>query len=171
MKKAVELLYKLIDKICFVVIAVSFSAIVVILGFQILLRMVFNAPTMWAEEVCRYLFIWLLFLGSAVAFSKGGHLIVDVIFVKLPRRLQLILTFCYYIVIAAFSGYLLYSGMLYAISQWTRPMYTVSFINLGWVDLCIPIGSGITVLYILRELVRMVQKKEQYLEERGGALG
>lgn len=96
---------------------------------------------------------------------------MDVIFVRFPRRMQLILMFAYYIVIAVFSGYLLYSGMLYAMSQWIRPMYTVSFIPLGWVDLCIPVGSAVTILYILRELFRMVQKKERYLEEKGGALG
>ncbi len=52
------------------------------------------------------MFIWLLFLGGAQAFSKGGHLVVDVIFVRFPRRMQLILMFVYYIVIAVFSGYL-----------------------------------------------------------------
>ena len=170
LKKAIDLLYKVIDKFCYIVIAVSFSAIVIILGMQMLLR-VLGSPTMWSEEVCRYLFIWLLFLGGAQAFSKGGHLVVDVIFVRFPRRMQLILMFVYYIVIAVFSGYLLYSGMLYAMSQWTRPMYTVAFIPLGWVDLCIPVGSAVTILYILRELFRMMQKKERYLEEKGGALG
>ena len=163
LKKAIDLLYKVIDKFCYIVIAVSFSAIVIILGMQMLLR-VLGSPTMWSEEVCRYLFIWLLFLGGAQAFSKGGHLVVDVVFARFPRRMQLILMFVYYIVIAVFSGYLLYSGMLYAMSQWTRPMYTVSFIPLGWVDLCIPVGSAVTILYILRELFRMMQKKERYLE-------
>ena len=156
LKKAIDLLYKVIDKFCYIVIAVSFSAIVIILGMQMLLR-VLGSPTMWS--------------GGAQAFSKGGHLVVDVIFVRFPRRMQLILMFVYYIVIAVFSGYLLYSGMLYAMSQWTRPMYTVSFIPLGWVDLCIPVGSAVTILYILRELFRMMQKKERYLEEKGGALG
>ena len=96
---------------------------------------------------------------------------MDVIFIKFPRRLQLVLSFLYYLAIIVFSGYLAYSGMLYALSQWTRPMYTVSWITLGVVDLCIPVGSVITILYIIRELYYMAKKKEQYLEDRGGALG
>lgn len=171
MKKTVAHFYKFLDRLCFVAIAIAFSGIVLILGMQIILRMLFKAPTMWAEEVCRYLFIWLLFLGGAVAFSRGGHLIVDVLFIKLPKNIQLLLTFVYYLVIAVFSGYLAYSGLLYALSQWNRPMYTVSWISLGVVDLCIPVGSILTILYILRELGRMAAQKERYLETKGGALG
>ena len=171
MKRAVTCVYTLLDKLCFVLIAAGFSAIVLILGVQIVLRMVLKAPTMWAEEVCRYLFIWLLFLGGAVAFSRGGHLIVDVSFINLPKKIQLIFTSAYYLVIAGFSCYLAYSGLLYALSQWNRPMYTVSWISLGVVDLCVPVGAVITILYIIRELGRMVVQKERYLETRGGALG
>ena len=50
-------------------------------------------------------------------------------------------------------------------------MYTVSWISLGVVDLCVPVGAVITILYIIRELGRMVVQKERYLETRGGALG
>lgn len=171
MKKVAKCFYDLLDKLCFVVITIAFAAIVIILGIQIVLRMVFSTPTMWAEETCRYLFIWLLFIGGAVTFSHGGHLIVDVIFIKFPRRLQLILSFLYYLVIIVFSGYLAYSGMLYALSQWTRPMYTISWIKLGVVDLCIPVGAVITIIYIIRELYYMAKKKEQYLEDKGGVLG
>lgn len=171
MKKAAKCFYSFLDKLCFSFITVAFAAIVVILGAQIALRMIFKAPTMWAEEVCRYLFLWLLFIGGGIAFSKGGHLMVDVLFAKLPKKLQLILTFVYYIVIIGFSGYLAYSGMLYALSQWARPMYTVAWMKLGVVDLCIPIGSVISILYILRELYYMVTRKEEYLENKGGALG
>lgn len=88
LKKAIDLLYKVIDKFCYIVIAVSFSAIVIILGMQMLLR-VFGSPTMWSEEVCRYLFIWLLFLGGAQAFSKGGHLVVDVFLSAFPAACSL----------------------------------------------------------------------------------
>ena len=171
MKKAAKDFYSLLDKLCFCFIALAFGAIVAILGVQILLRMVFKAPTMWAEEVCRYLFLWLLFIGGGVAFSRGGHLMVDVFFIKFPRKLQLILTFFYYLIIAGFSVYLAYSGVKYAATQWTRPMYTVSWISLGVVDLCIPVGSVLSVLYVLRELYWMITKKENYLDEKGGALG
>jgi len=170
MKKAVTLFYKALDKLCFVVIAIGFATIVAVLGMQICLRFI-EKPTMWAEELCRYCFIWLLFIGMGVAFSKGGHLTVDFLFIKFNRKVQLVLLFVYYIVILLFTGYFFYSGILYCQTQWERPTFTMLWLNFGTVYLCVPVGCVITFFYIIRELYFMIVKKERYLEEKGGALG
>lgn len=169
MKKLITGFYALLDKLCFVLIAIGFGAIVVILGIQIVLRMI-SSPTMWAEEICRYLFIWLLFMGGGIAFSKGGHLMVDVLFIRFPKVVKLILNFVYYVIILCFSGYMAYSGYLYSVSQWARPSYTVSWLPLGFVNLGVTVGSVIAMIYILRELFYMATKRLGYLDEKGGAL-
>lgn len=160
--------YHIVDKICETLMAVGLGAIVVILGMQIVRRLL-KCPTMWAEEVCRYTFIWLLFIGAAKAFSKGGHLTVDIFFVKFPRKMQLILSVIFYIGIVCFSAYLLYSGIQLVKFQWNSPMYTVPWMKLGWVDLCVPFGSALTILYVLREIYYMVTKGTGYFEKEEGA--
>ena len=102
--KIIKFVYKLVDKLCYFLITLGFSGIVLILGIQMILRII-GTPFMWAEEVSRYLFIWLLFIGCAKAFSKGGHLAVDFLFAKFPKKIQLMLTFIFYIaVIGEYSG-------------------------------------------------------------------
>lgn len=161
--------YKALDWLCKIIIVIGLGAIVVILGLQMVIRVV-AVPFMWAEEVCRYLFVTLAFIGAGRAFSKGGHLTVDIFFIKFPKKLQLALLFLYYAVIIVFTGYLFYSGIQLAKFQWKMPMYTVPSFMLGWVDLCIPFGCGIAILYILRELYYMIKKGTGYLDTKGGAL-
>ena len=49
-------------------------ASVVVMTMQVVLRLVFNNPLSWPEEVVRYFFVWVVFLGSTVAVTRGGHI-------------------------------------------------------------------------------------------------
>ena len=167
--KFFENFYKGLDKLCRILIVVGLGTIVVVLGSQLVLR-VFNKPFMWAEEVCRYCFVTCAFIGAGRAFSRGGHLTVDILFMKFPKKLQLVLMFIYYVAILVFTGYLLYSGIELAKFQWKLPMYTVSWFRLGWVYLCVPFGCVIAILYIVRELYYMITRGTAYIDQKGGAL-
>ena len=162
--------YKALDALCRFIIVIGLGAIVVILGLQLVLRVI-AVPFMWAEEVCRYIFVTLAFIGAGRAFSKGGHLTVDILFIRFPKKVQLALLFLYYVVIIGFTGYLFFSGIQLVKFQWKMPMYTVPQFRLGWVNLCIPFGCAIAILYILRELYYMITKGTAYLDTKGGALG
>lgn len=56
------------------VAALALGASVVLMSFQILIRFFFNAPLTWTEEVDRYLFVWVVYLGSAVAVAMNAHI-------------------------------------------------------------------------------------------------
>ena len=59
-------------------IAVSFLAAVITLIFtQVVVRYIFNEPQAWIEELCTYLFIWIVFLGAAVAMKLDRHIRVS----------------------------------------------------------------------------------------------
>jgi TRAP-type C4-dicarboxylate transport system permease small subunit len=52
-------------------------------------RYVFNSPIQWAEELSRYAFIWLVFLGSAACTKRKRHIVIDSLVQALPVRLRL----------------------------------------------------------------------------------
>jgi len=51
---------------------------VIVITYQVILRYVFHASNAWSEELARYLFIYDVFIGSAIALRKNSHLQVDV---------------------------------------------------------------------------------------------
>ncbi|MDT3843841.1 MAG: TRAP transporter small permease [Bacillota bacterium] len=59
-----------------------FAALIVLTGsilIQIIGRYVLRIPTPWCEELARYLFIALTYVGSGRAFINGGHIGIDLV--------------------------------------------------------------------------------------------
>lgn len=52
--------------------------LVVVIFIEVICRYILFISTAWAEELSRYLFIWLTYIGSAYALSEGGHIEIDV---------------------------------------------------------------------------------------------
>lgn len=64
-------------------------AMMVIVTFDVILRYVFNDPTVWAGEVASFLTIAVVFLGLAQNIRLGDHIRIDVFTNLLSARLQL----------------------------------------------------------------------------------
>ncbi len=70
---------------CLKVAIVACLALMVILVFgNVVLRYAFNMGITVSEELSRFLFVWLTFLGAIVAFREHGHLGVDMVVTRLP---------------------------------------------------------------------------------------
>ena len=61
-----------------------FSMVVMVFG-NVVLRYVFNSGITVSEEMSRFVFVWLTFIGAIVAMREGAHLGVDTLVNKLSR--------------------------------------------------------------------------------------
>ena len=69
-----------------VIVALT-GALFAILFLQVLLRYV-GIGFVWVEELSIAMFIWLVFLGAALAFRRGEHPVVEIGAQALERRLS-----------------------------------------------------------------------------------
>lgn len=67
-------------------IALMLALMVVLVFGNVVLRYGFNSGIAISEEVSRYLFIWLTFMGAVVAVHERAHLGVDTLPRLLPRK-------------------------------------------------------------------------------------
>ena len=65
-------------------IALALAVMVVLVFGNVVLRYGFNSGIQISEEMSRYCFIWLTYIGAMVAMREGGHLGVDTLVKKLP---------------------------------------------------------------------------------------
>jgi TRAP-type C4-dicarboxylate transport system permease small subunit len=78
---------------------------------QVFWRVALRDPLAWSEEVSRYLFVWLTFIGAATAVGEWSHFQVDVLIGKLPRaparcfRIFCYLAILFFAYIMAFHGW------------------------------------------------------------------
>ncbi len=66
-------------------IAVALACMVVLVFGNVVLRYGFNSGITVSEEVSRWLFLWMTFLGAVVALKEHSHLGSDTVVSRLPR--------------------------------------------------------------------------------------
>jgi len=64
-----------------------------LLFVNVVMRYILLMPIYWAEELVRYLMVWLIFIGASQVTSCGGHVAVDILSRFLSKRGNLILAF------------------------------------------------------------------------------
>ncbi len=80
---------KLIDRISGLLnffIVCSLSLMTIFVFGNVVLRYVFNTGLTWSEELSRFLFIWMIFLGSILGLKDNEHLGVDMMVKKLSYK-------------------------------------------------------------------------------------
>ena len=69
-----------------VLIALCLAAMVVMVFGNVVLRYVFNSGIAVSEELSRWFFVWMTFLGALVALKDNGHLGTDMLVARLGRN-------------------------------------------------------------------------------------
>jgi TRAP-type C4-dicarboxylate transport system permease small subunit len=69
---------------------VFYVVIVLTVGVEVVRRFVFSYSTNWGEEIARYAFIYLAWVGAAAAVKDRAHIRIDVVLSFLPRKGKLI---------------------------------------------------------------------------------
>lgn len=80
MKKIVDGYFHLLKML----IALCLAIMVVLVFGNVVLRYAFNSGITVSDEISRWLFVWLTFLGALVGMKEHGHLGVDSLVSKLP---------------------------------------------------------------------------------------
>src|SRR5437763_5179365 len=81
------MLQTLIDRLCRLlsIVMVGCLAVMVVLVFgNVVLRYGFNSSITMSEELSRWLFVWMTFLGAVVAVRRHSHLGSDALVARLP---------------------------------------------------------------------------------------
>ncbi|HTN66549.1 MAG TPA: TRAP transporter small permease [Burkholderiaceae bacterium] len=61
------------------------AAMVILVFGNVVLRYGFNSGIMVSEEVSRLIFVWMIFIGAAVAVREQSHLGIDALVRRLPH--------------------------------------------------------------------------------------
>ncbi len=77
------------------VVEIHFSSVLLFVLFlsmflQVLMRYVFNYPSPALYEIMTWSFVWTVWLGAAFAWRYQDHIRFNVLYEKLPRKVQLV---------------------------------------------------------------------------------
>lgn len=72
-----------------IVVIIDISILSIVVFLQVFFRYVLNAPLAWSEELARYLFIWLVYLASAVVLRDDSHMSMDYFINLFPSSIRI----------------------------------------------------------------------------------
>ena len=134
----------------------------IVLFVQIIMRTFFSAPLKWAEELARYLQIWITFLGIGYGIRRGSHIGMTLLKDRLPPILKAL---CGLIVDVA--GFLAFIVMFRTSLQFLAHQNVVSTameLPMQLVYLVIPVGAVIYMAYdvgmIVSDIRKMLQRRK-----------
>lgn len=93
----------------FIGILIGVMALVIIL--QIFSRFLFDSSLSWSEELARYLSIYAVFFGAAVALRSQKLIAVEILHEIIPKKLSSILKIVVYLICIVFFFILLLKGI------------------------------------------------------------
>ena len=105
-------------KIFKIFIAVIGTIMISIVFTNVVARYVFNATIPWAEELARFLFIWVTFVGAVLANDKSEHMRLDFIVDLFKGKFRKIIEIVAYVIVITLLGILIHGSTRYSISQW-----------------------------------------------------
>ncbi len=140
-------------------IGVVALALTIALTFgQVVLRYIFNNPQAWAEEISRYLFIWITVIGIASAYYNDTNIKIDLLSgigrKSLKKYVSIFRNICD--MLAAMT--LCYSGYIVMMNKIGTKFFTVPDLPQTLLHIAIPICFFLSVLCIATRIKTLINK-------------
>ncbi|WGT62938.1 TRAP transporter small permease [Variovorax paradoxus] len=159
----------------FLVVVCMVAMVVMVFG-NVILRYGFNSGISVSDEMSRYCFIWLTYIGAMVAMREGAHLGVDTLIKRLPLGGK---KFCFFLS----QSLMLFCNVLFLMGTYEMhelqvtnisPVVGISMIwiyGIGYVVAVVMGTFNIEKLWRLfrgrvpeQELIQVMESEEQVLE-------
>ncbi|MEW6668779.1 MAG: TRAP transporter small permease subunit [Thermodesulfobacteriota bacterium] len=141
----------------------AFSYLILVLalivGYEIVMRYVFNSPTVWVNEMSAMLFGAFMIVGGAFTARYNGHVGMDIVYGMLSVRWRAVLdVFSFFILFVPLLGVLVWKGgtaawhsvltLEHDSSQWGPPLYPLRIM--------LPLGAFLFLLQASAKMIRDV---------------
>lgn len=148
---------KMIRTVTDVVVVSLFAVVVAVVSAQVFSRFVINLSIRWADELARFAFVWLIYIGGAVTIRDGRNVCFDLFLESLEgKRWRAAFTVVTGISLL-FLGFMTYFGVLVCRAEMTEASPIMKW-PMSIVCAAIPIGG---ILMMLEEIC-------YYIEHRNG---
>ncbi|MEO1420970.1 MAG: TRAP transporter small permease [Pseudomonadota bacterium] len=132
-----------------------YTMLVATMFIEVLRREVLSYSSIWGEEIVRYSFIYLAWIGCAAAVRERGHIRIDVIMHYVgPRVKALLYLFGDFVMMIVAVIALYYSYETVHISAKFGSVTDGLRISRVWFLMAVPIGFALVLLRLVQSILR-----------------
>jgi TRAP-type transport system small permease protein len=138
-------------------LAVLMFLVFALLLLQLGTRLMGSAAFGFAEEAARYLFIWLVFLGSGFAVRRGDHIMADILRPKSSRAAALAWLVVLEAILFAASLLLFWYGVQLTMISANTSMVGIE-LSMAWRSAAVPAGAALMAVFSLAQIIELVRR-------------
>lgn len=142
-----EAIKKRVDHLLGWTCIVLLSAMTILVTYQVVIRYIFNSPSAVSEVLCRYLFIWMVLLGSAYVFGLRDHMNITFVCNLMSSKIRLAFAVISEFIITGFALIIMtYGGGLGARTAMGQ-LDSATHLPMGVFYFAIPLSGVLIVFY------------------------
>ncbi|HKA61419.1 MAG TPA: TRAP transporter small permease [Methylomirabilota bacterium] len=133
-------------------------ALVVDVFLGVFSRYVLHATFQWYDEVARLCFVWMVFLGAAVAVRRGAHFRLHLLIDRFGPRLRRTTDVSVVLLVLLFGAVLVAGGIaMYPVAR--RQVTDSLELSMLWFHGALPVGGALMIVFSLPQLWRLLRAR------------
>jgi len=148
--------WRVVDGATNLAISVLFAIILVAMFAQVVFRYMLGSPLSWSEEVSRYMFVWLSYLGAYVAILRNAHIGVDYVTSRFSPTAVRVLNVVLTLIIIGTLGFVAYHGAFLTLDNLGANWWTVPFLSMSLPYAAVPVGACLMIVALIRIIVGLI---------------
>jgi len=140
------------------------TAIVVIMITQVTARYVFGSSLIWAEELCRYILIWMTFLLLGMSYRRGEFITLEMLPAVVSVTARRVVRIVMAVPTLVFLAMMVWAGWNYSSRFGNQTIPALDFIwtslrgeplqlSIRWVYVSVSVGCGLLFVHILIDAI------------------
>lgn len=131
----------------------------IILFLQIVFR-VAGSLLPWSEELGRYMFIWLIYIGVSAAIRERRHISLDLIDLFVGPKVQFVIHIFDNLVFLVFAFILAYFGTL--VTQRVSNQVSASLrMNMGLAYASVAVSGFLMIVRLIQDTIKLIQEYKE----------
>jgi len=144
---------------------ILFALLVLLVCWQVFVRLVLHSGNAWTEVAARIIFIWQGLIGAAYVIGEKDDVAIDFFVRKLPASIVKGVEILVHLIIGFFAAWIMvYGGGLVSKSGWSDTVQLLP-VSAGVISLAVPIAGGIIVLYTIIHIIETIVNPVSVVEE------
>jgi len=132
-----------------------YALIVILIFSEVFRRFVLSYSSIWAEEVARYAFIYVSWIGASAAIRERAHIRIDVILQFLPERVRGIVFIFGDIITLVLAAAAIYWSLHSVLTSIQFGSVTHGLrISMAWFLAAVPFGFAMMMFRLIQSIKR-----------------
>ena len=133
----------------------------VIIVMQVFCRYVLNNSLSWSEELARYLFVWMIYIGISYGVKMDKHICVDAVYTFMPKGVKKWYAIVAYALFLLFAVAVVYYGILVVGMQISSGQVSPAMgLPMQYVYAAPTVGMILTSIRLIQKIVEALRATE-----------